>query len=119
MHETFKYIHQNWLTILIKNVFSMCSMHVHVSANVVKKSFFKRMLLVMLSDTGIPVKYSKITHGEVTPLRVLVESRLPWMVWRPSGGGADAGNGGCNGHHKLARNNDEKEALTVKMKLKE
>lgn len=96
----------------------MCSMHVHVSANVVKKSV-KRMLLVILSDTGISVKYSKITHGEVTPLRVLVESRLPWMVRRPSGGGADAGNGGCNGHHKLARNNDDKEALTVKMKSKE
>lgn len=101
-----------------KNIFSMCSMHIHVSANVVKESL-KIILLVILSDTGISVKYSKITHGEVTLLRVLVESQLSWMVRRPSGGGADAGNSGCNGHHKLARNNDEKEALTVKMKLKE
>lgn len=44
-----------------------------------------------------------------------VESRLSWIVPRPSGGGADAGDGGGDGHYNLAKNNDEKEAQTVKM----
>lgn len=55
----------------------------------------------------------------MTPLRVLVESWLSSMVRRPSGGGADAGDGGGDGHYNLARNSKEKEALTVEMKLTE
>lgn len=55
----------------------------------------------------------------MTPLRVLVESWLSSMVRRPSGGGADAGDGGGDGHYNLARNNKEKEALMVEMKLTE
>lgn len=47
---------------------------------------------------------------------MLVESWLSSMARRPSGGGADAGDGGGDGHYNLARNNKGKEALAVEMK---